>query len=263
MAHTLIIVDDEELARRNVELALADHTNWQLAASCASAQAARNVLADKKVDLLLLDIRMPRISGLDLARELAQRSGDQHTPLVVFITAYDEHALAAFDVFAIDYLLKPFDDARFAQMLARVEQQLQLTEHAFNRAAVNHYLREKDAQARGEAEPLLDFFIVRSVGRTERVAVSDVRWVAAAGNYVELVTADRRILHRATLSQIERRLDPALFLRTHRTALVRRKEVLSLQVVGDGSYRVQLRGGDEVQVSERHVEDVRALFRET
>ena len=254
-----MIVDDEALARSNLQLALADVANWRVIGLCADAAEARLVMARQAPDLVLLDIQMPRQHGLSFAAELARLPTP---PLVVFVTAHDEHALAAFDVHAIDYLLKPVDDARLARALQRAEGLLTQAQQASHAAAgLSAYVREQEAQVQHQALPELEQLVVRSVGNIERVAVRDVRWLASAGNYVELHLADeRRLLHRATLSALEARLPRGEFLRVHRTALVRPAEIVSLAVAGDDAYSASLRNGQQVPVSERYVKEVRRLF---
>lgn len=255
----VLIVDDEALARSNLQLALADLPNWSVVGLCADAAEARVAMAEKAPDLVLLDIQMPRQHGLSFAAELAHLSAP---PLVVFVTAHDEHALAAFDVHALDYLLKPVDDARLAKALQRAEGMLSQAQQASHAAAgLSAYVREREAQVQHQALPELEQLVVRSVGNIERVAVRDVRWLASAGNYVELHLADeRRLLHRATLSALEDRMPKGEFLRVHRTALVRPADIVSLAVVGDDVYTASLRNGQQVPVSERYVKDVRRLF---
>ncbi len=264
---SVLVVDDEALARSNMQLALAEHPQWCCAAVCASAAEARVAMAQREFDLLLLDIQMPRQNGLSFASELC--AANAKPPLLVFVTAYDEHALAAFDVFALDYLLKPFDDQRFAAMLARAEQVLKLKQGAAYAQAMGGFLQEQRSMAAGEPCPELAFLSVRSVGLLERIAVADIEWIGAAGNYVELhlLAAEglvkgkpRVVLHRATLSTLELRLPKSCFMRVHRTALVRRDAFSSLEVTGDGTYRATLRSGDKVPVSERFLKDVRARF---
>ncbi len=262
---TVLVVDDEALARSNLQLALAEHPQWQAAELCASAAEARVAMAQREFDLLLLDIQMPRQTGLSFAAELC---ASPTPPLLVFVTAFDEHALAAFDVFALDYLLKPFDDQRFAAMLARAEQVLRLKQSASYAQAMSGFLHEQRSLAAGQACPELAFLNVRSVGLLERIAVADIEWIGAAGNYVELhlrATAgtshkSRVVLHRATLSALEQRLPRAQFMRVHRTVLLRPEAVLSLEVSGDACYEATLRCADKVPVSERYVKQVRALF---
>lgn len=245
---TYLIVDDEAPGRTNLRLAMDAHPGWRLAAECASAAAGRAALAAAPVDVVFLDIRMPGESGLALARELARLP---EPPLVIFVTAFNEHAVDAFDVHALDYLLKPVSDARLAQAVERAEG---LLRHG-QRAAYGQALRGYVELAAG---PWLERINVRSVGKIEQVRVDEILWVEAAGNYVNLCLAARQVLHRLPLSRLETLLDPNVFVRVHRGAIVRRDQVGRLETVGDGSYRLVLRCGGQVAVSGRYVEAVRA-----
>lgn len=253
----LLIVDDEALARSNLQLALAEHPDWEVCGQAASAAEARVAMAQRPADVVLLDIQMPRQTGLAYAAELAALDDP---PLVIFVTAHDEHALAAFEVHALDYLLKPLDDERLAQALRRAAQMLKRAPRGGHAAALQALVREQAAAARGEPLPALAQIVVRSVGSLERIAIEQIRWLASAGNYVEIHLHGRSVLHRATLNALEQRLPPGEFLRVHRGALLRPGEVAALNVLGDGVYSAQLHDGSEVPVSERHVAAVRALF---
>lgn len=253
----LLIVDDEALARSNLQLALAEHPDWAVSGLAASAAEARVAMVKCPADLVLLDIQMPRQNGLAYAAELAALADP---PLVVFVTAHDEHALAAFEVHALDYLLKPVDDERLAQALRRAAELLGNQQQGRYASSLRALLREQAAEARGDDAPALAQLVVRSVGSLQRVDVRDIRWMASAGNYVELHLQGRCLLHRATLRALEQRLPRGEFLRVHRTALLRPGEVASLKVLGDGVYSALLHDGTQVPVSERYVEAVRALF---
>lgn len=254
----VLIVDDEALARSNLQWALAERPVWQVCGLAASAAEARVLMVQRPPDVVLLDIQMPRQHGLSFAAELAALP---EPPLVIFVTAHDEHALAAFEVHALDYLLKPLDDERLDQALARAEALLLQRQQALQAESLAAFVREQAAPAGAGAPPALSQLVVRSVGELVRVAVADVRWLRSAGNYVELHLADgRQLLHRATLSALEARLAPGDFLRLHRTALVRPSEITRLTVEGDGVYSAHLTDGHTVPVSERHVAAVRALF---
>ena len=253
-----IIVDDEALARANLRHALAAAPHWHVAAECGSVAEARLALANVHADVVFLDVQMPVEQGLVLARALAARD---EPPIIVFVTAFEAFAIEAFELHALDYLLKPFDDDRFAQALARAESLLQLRERASYAGALRDYLADQPAPGAGEAPaPYLTRLCIRSVGRIESVAVDDVRWMHGAGNYVELHLTGRMVLHRITLTQLERRLDPAAFLRVHRSTMVRRSECVALSVTGDGTYALKLRSGARVAVSERYVGAVRELM---
>jgi len=243
------IVDDEEPGRNNLRLAMAAHPDWQLAFEADSTAHARAGLARCRIDLLFLDIQMPRESGLLLARELGRLA---EPPLVVFVTAHNTYAIDAFEVHALDYLLKPLDDARLAQAVERAA----LLLAGRQRGA---YGRALHAYAEGPA--YLAQISVRSVGRIDQVRVADILWCEAQGNYVALHTATGSPLHRVALSRLEEHLDSAQFLRVHRGAIVRREQAAGLSVVGDGSYLLRLRCGAEVPVSERYAGAVRELLR--
>lgn len=249
-----LVVDDEEPGRINLRYALAAHPRWQLVAECTGAAQARAALAATAVDVLFLDIRMPRESGLDLARELAQQA---EPPLVIFVTAYNAHAVDAFELHALDYLLKPLDDARLAQAIDRAERMLALQQRGPYASAMRAWL---DDGRKPTASIWWQQLSVRSIGKIETVKLEDVSWIGAAGNYVELHTEGRVILHRFPMNRLAEHLDPARFLRVHRGAILRTDLVASLAVVGDGSYEATLRNGERVPVSERYVEALRALM---
>lgn len=246
-----LIVDDEEPGRVNLSLALADHPRWQLAGACASVAAAHALLAAGDIDVVFLDIQMPGESGLALARSLAAQA---EPPLVIFVTAHNSHALEAFEVHALDYLLKPVNDARLTQALARAESLLALRQRRAYGSALRAYVQEAPDQEWWEQ------LSVRSVGRIERVLLADVHWIEACGNYVQLHLAARTILHRVPVSRLVANLDPASFVRVHRGAIVRIDQAAELGIVGDGVYRLRLRSGAEVAVSERYVAQLRACM---
>ena len=239
-----LIVDDELPSRTNLRLALAAHPDWRLVAECDGTAAARAALAAQDVDVIFLDIQMPAESGLVLAREISR---DAAPPLIVFVTAYSEHAVDAFEVHALDYLLKPLNDARLAQAVERIGAMLGQRQREAYGAALRDYV---DA---GQEKAALERINVRSVGRIEQILVADIRWIESAGNYVELHLAGRTVLHRITLNRLETLLAPDEFIRVHRGAIVRRSEIARLDTVGDGGYRLTLRCGAAVAVSERYL----------
>jgi two-component system LytT family response regulator len=196
---------------------------------------------------------MPVEPGLVLARELSLLRAP---PLIVFVTAYSEHAIDAFEVHALDYLLKPVSDARLAQAVERIGALLGQRQREAYGAAVRDYVSADAGRQAGR----LEHVNVRSVGRIEQVRVEDILWVEAAGNYVELHLAARTLLHRITLNRLEALLLPGDFVRVHRGALVRRGQIASLETSGDGSWRLLLRCGGAVAVSERHLDALKAAM---
>jgi len=246
--HTIryLIVDDEMPGRVNLRLAMAAHPGWRLVAECGGAASARAALEQQPVEVVFLDIRMPGQSGLALARDISRLP---QPPLLIFVTAYNEHAIDAFEVHALDYLLKPVIDARLAQAVERAAAMLGQRE-AYG-AALRRYVEA------GDGGRPLDTISVRSVGRIEQVKVSEILRIESAGNYVELHLAGRTVLHRVTISRLENLLPPGEFLRVHRGAIVRRAEIASLESSGDGSPTLRLRDGGTVAVSERYVAAVK------
>jgi two-component system LytT family response regulator len=253
MSVRYLIVDDEAPSRANLRLALGAHADWRLMAECDGTASARTALAGQEVDVIFLDIQMPAESGLVLAREVSRMS---EPPLIVFVTAYSEHAVDAFEVHALDYLLKPLSDARLAQTVERIGAMLAQRQREAYGAALRDYV---DAGA-GRAVERLQRINVRSVGRIEQIRVDDILWVESAGNYVELHVEGRAVLHRITLNRLEALLAPEDFLRVHRSAIVRRSQIARLENIGDGSYRLTLRCGAAVAVSERYLNALKSAM---
>ena len=252
-----VLVDDEKLARANLRHALSEVPGWQVVAECSSAAAARAALSVMPADVVFLDVQMPEETGLSLARKLVT---EDSPPVIVFVTAYDQYAIEAFEVHALDYLQKPFDDARLAQTLTRARELVSLRQSPSWREAVSDAMETVDDARHARPSAPLTRVCVRSVGKVETVPIDSVRWIASAGNYVELHLGERSVLHRVPLSQLEKRLDPEQFMRVHRTALVRKALISGIKVTGDGTYNAILNRDEQVPVSERYVTAVRELL---
>lgn len=224
-----VIVDDEALARGRLARLLAAHRDVEVVAELGDAAEGEVVLPELAPDLVLLDIRMPRRDGFDVARAL-----DGIPCQIVFVTAHDSHALRAFDAGAADYLLKPVDDQRLARALDRVRARLAGAAPAARSSEVVSALRSEAAAAR---------FAVRDGGRFVFVAVADIDAVIAAGNYVELRGGGRAYSLRATLAAAEARLDPGAFVRIHRSVLVRIARISAIEPLFHGEYLVTLVDG--------------------
>jgi len=223
-----LVVDDEPHARENVCALLRREPSWRVVGECATAAALDAALAIHAPEVVFLDIRLPGANGVALARVLRDRTP---RPRVVFTTAYETYAVEAFDVEAIDYLLKPFDDQRFAQALRRVEHNLAARVTA---PAASAYLQR---------------LVIRSIGRVQFVDVAQIDWLEASGNYVEVHTGTTSFLHRERLRVLEVQLDPAIFLRIHRSIIVQRAAVQELRPLPGGDYSVLIRGGAPLRLS--------------
>jgi two-component system LytT family response regulator len=237
----VVIVEDEPPARAKLRRFLDEHANYRIVAEADDVAGGLAAWRDEKPDLLFLDIQLGAENGFDL---LARASPPY--PLIVFTTAFHEHALRAFEFAALDYLLKPFDRERFARTLARVGERLAARGERDGDAADEERLR-KLASA-----PRLHRIIVHERGRSLVVPIADVQRLSAAGNYVEVHTAARRYLVRATLSRLALRLDEVEFLRVHRSHLVRADFVAAIAPWAHGDLRLTLKDGSEVMLSRRY-----------
>jgi two-component system LytT family response regulator len=222
----VLLVDDEPLARQRLSQMLADHRDISIAGEAEHVEQARELVRAERPDLILLDIRMPGADGLSLVESLHLTP----MPYVIFVTAYAEHAVEAFDAEAVDYLLKPFDEERLARALERA------------RAAI----------ARRGPTRHLERFAVTLGQRTKYVSAGDVDWIEGSGNYAKLHIGKEAQLVRTTLSALEQELDPARFARVHRSAIVALDRVRELRSLGGGEYRVLLRDGTQVPMSQRY-----------
>ncbi len=251
-----LIVDDEVLGRKNLQCAMEAHGNWIIAAEAASVANARLALATQHIDVIFLDIQMPRETCLQLARELSELSSP---PLIIFVTAFNEHAIDAFELHALDYLLKPLNDSRLARALERAESMLALRQQANYGKALRRYVADENNKEQTTQE-YWQQVSVRSIGKIETVSLADVHWIEAQGNYMQLHTATRQILYRASMARLEQHLDPSMFLRIHRSTIIRKDQIARIYATADSHYKMVLRCGDEVLISERYIAAVKEVL---
>jgi two-component system, LytTR family, response regulator len=222
----VVLVDDEPLARQRLRQMLADHADVIVTGEAEHVGEARELVRSERPDLVFLDIRMPGADGFALLEGLHLTP----MPYVVFVTAYAEHAVEAFDVEAVDYLLKPFDEERLARALERARSEL----------------------AKRGPQRHLERFAVTAGQLTRYLAARDVDWIEGCGNYARLHVGKGTHLVRTTLAALERELDPARFTRVHRSAIVALDRVRELRSLGGGEYRVVLSDGTQVPMSQRY-----------
>ncbi len=239
------IVEDEPPAVAKLRRLLADQPGYCVVADAEDVAGGLAILRDVKPDLLFLDIRLGAESGFDLLL----RASPPY-PLIVFTTAFHEHALRAFEVAALDYLLKPFDRERFALTLARVRERLLERNESEGDAAGEQRLRRLGNELR--RTPRLSRIVVHERGRSLIVPIADVQRLSASGNYVEVHTVERRHLVRATLSRLAQRLDPAEFLRVHRSHLVRGDFIAEIAPWAHGDLKLILKDRSELLLSRRY-----------
>jgi two-component system LytT family response regulator len=248
----VVIVEDEPPARAKLRRLLDAHAGYRIVAEAEDVAGGLAAWRSCRPDLLFLDIQLGAESGFDLLTRAAPPY-----PLIVFTTAFHEHAVRAFEFAALDYLLKPFDRERFARTLARVAERLDARRHDDGGEADAERLRRLGAIA----TPRLDRIVVHERGRAFIVPVAEVQRLSASGNYVEVHTAARRHLIRAALARLAQRLDPAEFLRVHRAHLVRAACIAEVVPRAHGDALLKLRDGSEVLLSRRYREMLPAEWR--
>jgi len=228
-----LIVDDEPLARETLRLLLARDAEVTVAGECSGVEAAE-VVRRQRPDILFLDVQMPEVDGFDVLQQI----GPDAVPSVVFVTAYDEYALRAFEVHAVDYLLKPFDDRRFAAALVRAKEAAR-------------------SRRRGEADPRLAQllegrarrFFVRIGEKVLLIKPEEIDWIEAADYYVSLHVGGKSHLLRETMNEIEQRLDPERFFRVHRSAIVNVERVREMHPLFRGDCVLVLQDGTKLKLS--------------
>jgi two-component system LytT family response regulator len=198
------------------------------------------IIQNQAPDLVFLDVQMPEMDGLGVIHAV----GPERMPLTVFVTAYDQHALRAFEANALDYLLKPFSDERFEATMVRVKGRLdERNLREFGRRII------RMAATTPSLDGLLDRLVVKSRDTTRFVRVVDIEWIEAAGVYVNLHVAGKEMLYRATLNDLAKRLDPMRFVRVHRSTIVNIESILHLEPISHGEFEVVLKSGSRARIS--------------
>ncbi len=252
MTFRVVIADDEPLARERIRTLLGAREDLTVIAECRDGAETLACIAEQAPDLIFLDVQMPELDGFEVLRTLH----DQKLPVIVFVTAFDEYALRAFEVSALDYLLKPFDRARFEKALARAVAQLE----RLNTDADDRQLRTFLAQLRAERKYSARF-VVRSAVGISIVRPQEIDWIDAAGNYVRLHASGAVHLLRETMKNIEARLDPSVFVRMHRSAIINIERIQKLEPYFHGEYVVTMKDGSKLTSSRSHSVRLRELLR--
>jgi two-component system LytT family response regulator len=236
----VLVVDDEAPARQRLIDLL--HKDSQVAAilEAADGLAAVEAIQNQQPDLVFLDVQMPELDGLGVIDAV----GAERMPLTVFVTAYDQHAIRAFEANALDYLLKPFSDERLEATMTRVK--ARLDERSIQELG-QRILRM--ASTAPSADRPLDRLVVKSGGSTRFIRVVDIDWIEAAGVYVNLHVAGKELLYRAALNELVEKLDPMRFVRVHRSAIVNIESILQLEPISHGEFEVVLKNGSRSRVS--------------
>jgi two-component system LytT family response regulator len=259
-----IIVDDEVLSRRGVEIRLRAQDDFEIVAQCANGREALAAIQQYKPQVVFLDIQMPGMSGFEVLAHLPQES----LPVVVFVTAYDQYAIKAFEARAIDYLLKPIDEERFDAAMTRVREHVRARDAAGQRDRLLQIIAEitgsgelllEDvlAQGRKAAEPRRpEMLPIRQGRETVRVPVASIQWIDAAGDYMCIHAGGETHILRGTMKELEDILDPKLFQRVHRSTIVNLRLVKSLRAHMNGEYFLTLESGHELKLSRTYRDKV-------
>jgi len=254
-----LLVDDEALSRRGLELRLRMAGDIEIVGQCTNGREALGAIRDLRPDLVFLDIQMPGLSGFDVLAELQPHE----LPMIVFVTAYDRFAVQAFEARAIDYVLKPVDDARLAATLTHVRELVEQRTAVAERNQLVNLLAE--LRGSGEIETsdnpatqtqAPNWLPIRNGRETVRVPVEAIEWVDAAGDYLCIHASGNTHILRATMREMETLLDPRLFQRVHRSTIVNLTRVKSLRAHMNGEYFLRLEGGQELKLSRTYRDKV-------
>jgi two-component system LytT family response regulator len=246
-----LIVDDERLARKRIKTLLANDSDIEVIAECSDGQKAVEAISTLAPDLVFLDVQMPAMSGFDVIRTI----GSARMPAIVFVTAYDQYALEAFEVHAVDYLLKPFNRARFEKTVAHAKN---LVRRMAGGSLNDQVLTLLGSLQRKQEMP--ERFVIKSAGRIVFLRAEDIDWMETVGNYVRLHVGRDSYLMRETMGGMESKLDPKKFMRIHRSTMVNIDRVKELQPWTKGEYLVIMRDGARLDMSRRYRERLHKLL---
>jgi two-component system LytT family response regulator len=235
-----LIVDDEAPARQRLRDLLEKDEQVSAILEAENGMVAVQMIHEQKPDLVFLDVQMPELDGLAVIEAV----GAEEMPLTIFVTAYDQHAIRAFEANALDYLLKPFSDERLEAAVTRVKSRLDERNLGDLGRRMLQMVSKVPSQARR-----WDRLVVKSAGTTRFLRVAEIDWIEAAGVYVNLHVAGREFLYRASLNDLTEKLDPMRFIRIHRSAIVNLESIVQLEPASHGEFEVVLKNGSRARVS--------------
>lgn len=252
-----LIVDDEPIARTGIRRELEREPDVEIVGECSDGYHAVTAIHEKRPDLVFLDLQMPEIDGFAVVEAV----GSEHMPMVIFVTAYHQHALQAFEIHALDYLLKPFNRERFQSALQRARKQIQQASLEGLSERLLALLQESESVRRASPSPkYLERLVVKASGRIFFLNTEEIHWIEAADNYVRLHVEKDSHLIQGTMSRLESRLNPEMFLRIHRSAIVNIKFIKDLHPLFHGEYVVHLSNGKELTSGRTYRENLQRLL---
>ncbi len=256
-----VIADDEPAARRGVRLLLERDGGVEIAGEAANGPDAVALIREARPDMLFLDVQMPGADGFEVLAQLPAAA----LPAVVFVTAYDEHALRAFEVNAVDYLLKPYDDARFAAALQRAKTQArrrQADQVGSRITQLLDFLQRGGGQTEPGLEKSGERILLKSSGEIFFLKAEEIDWIEAEGDYMKFHVAGRAHLMRETMARLEARLDPKRFIRIHRSTIVNIDRLRKLSPLFAGDYAVVLHDGTKLKLSRGYHERIAVILKQ-
>ncbi|MGM9511658.1 LytR/AlgR family response regulator transcription factor [Larkinella sp. GY13] len=252
MILTALIADDELIARQLIKSYLAHLPHIQVVGEAGNGSDAVLQTIQHKPNLLFLDVQMPELNGFEALKEL----WPHHQPYVIFVTAYDKYALKAFEVNAIDYLLKPFDEDRFRQAIDRVVSRMGPQPPSELTSLLNEMLRDKT----GERDPYLKRMLVKEGRRMSFVKLSDVMYLHSDSNYITLQTRQQGHIVYESLTLLEQRLDPSMFVRINRSYIINLDYVLEVETYFNGEYNVKMTNGQVLKWTRFYRDNIKAFY---
>ena len=244
----LLIVDDEPLIRAGIRADLSGMQSAQVAGECGCVAEAVAAIRSNQFDLVLLDVQLPDGTGFDVVRKI----GPQHMPAVVFVTAYDNYAIQAFEVNAVDYLLKPFDESRLRESIERARERL---------SGPTVLIKQLEGLIEAHETEWVQRLVVRSGERFDFVPVDSIDWIESANNYTVLHCRSNDFLFGGNMTTLERRLDPGKFFRVHRCHMVNVTRIVAANAIAGGVFDLELRGGARLKTGRQYSERIRKLLK--
>jgi two-component system, LytTR family, response regulator len=251
-----LIIDDEPIARRGIRRLLRNEPDVEIVKECTNGREAVSVIKRESPDLVFLDVQMPLLDGFGVIAELSP----DEIPEIVFITAYDEYSIRAFEVNALDYLLKPIDPERFRKTMARTRKRLG-TQQPELEQKLTELLRSLENGRKHAQTGSLERLAIREAGRVHFVNVDEISWISAEGNYIKIHAGRTAHLLRETMDGIEAKLSSREFVRIRRSTIIRTSEIKELRPLINGEYSVLLRNGTELTSSRRNRKHLETLFK--
>ena len=267
-----IIVDDEPLARKGLAIRLAEHNDINIVTQCSNGREAIEAVRAYQPELMFLDIQMPGLNGFEVVQTLID---EQLTlPMIIFVTAFDQYALQAFDVYAQDYLLKPVDESRLAQSINKIRENIQNKKNAEHKSTLlrlvssvtgndsDAILQELNSNAPVTLTKYSDILAIKDGSEVSRVPTKDILWIDAAGDYMCVHTNENTHILRKTMKQLEAILDPKLFVRSHRSTMVNKHYIEKFCSQLNGEYFLIMSNGKELKVSRSYKDKVKTAVSE-